>query len=361
MLIDSSACSSRSYIYPIPRRILLSLLHNNSPHFHHPSLPMAPGILYQPTPTQIAARREERECPNLVGQITRDGDFAFANGGFSDIFKGTWTQGPGITTQVALKFLRGVHTNSRELADIRRRIGRESKAWYNIDHPNVLKLFGICDDIKVGPSPCLVTPLCPEGSVKVFLDSHPGFNRLDIVKGIATAMEHLHSLGVCHGDLTPRNILMCRGGIPRVCDFGRSKIKDIEGFTASIHAGTVRYAAPEMMMDENEIDDEGEGETVQANGMTIPQPTTEADVYSFVMVMLEVLTGREPFCHIRLNTRIVTAVINENRPIRGRYKLKVPNSEDVPVPDHIWQILDGGWQHTPAARLRMREILVRLQ
>ncbi|KDQ58828.1 hypothetical protein JAAARDRAFT_85225, partial [Jaapia argillacea MUCL 33604] len=90
---------------------------------------------------------------------------------------------------------------------------------------------------------------------------------------IAKGVEHIHLSGIVHGDLTPNNVLV-DNGMPKLCDFGRSRDVTMAGFTASIVAGTIRYMAPELVPPEDD------------NNM--PRVTMESDIYAFSMVTLEV-------------------------------------------------------------------------
>jgi len=99
---------------------------------------------------------------------------------------------------------------------------------------------------------------------------------------IASAMEHLHSLGIIYRDLKPENILLDADGNVVITDFGLSKeIKISEGDATHTFCGTPEYLAPEVL--------KGQGHS------------SPVDWWSLGTLIYEMLTGLPPFYSQNIN------------------------------------------------------------
>ncbi|GBG86676.1 hypothetical protein CBR_g41738 [Chara braunii] len=194
-------------------------------------------------------------------------------GGFGRVYKGVLVKG----TPVAVKVLiRNDYQGAREFF-------AEIQMLSRLHHRNLVKLLGVCheDGMRM-----LVYELVPNGSVESHLHgAHSETAPLDwdkrmiIALGAARALAYLHeesNPSVIHRDFKASNILLENDYTPRVSDFGLAK-SAIEGerFTISSRImGTFGYVAPECAM----------------TGHILVQ----SDVYSYGVVLLELLSGRKP-------------------------------------------------------------------
>src|ERR1043165_6355835 len=110
---------------------------------------------------------------------------------------------------------------------------------------------------------------------------------------IAEGLKHLHDQGIIHRDLHSKNILCENEDDVVISDLGISKsamvtLNDKECF------GIISYMAPEILQGK--------------------QYTVNSDVYSFSMIMWELMTGRKPFWDRRDDTELIIKIRDGLRP-----------------------------------------------
>ncbi|KAK7026285.1 TKL/TKL-ccin protein kinase [Favolaschia claudopus] len=223
---------------------------------------------------------------------------------------------------------------------IARKLKREAEVWSKLKHNNILPFIGVCIDLA--PSPVLISPFYEFGHVGSYLEEHPQINRGDIVRGVTSGLQYLHNNEIIHGDLKLQNVLVDKRGIPCICDFGISKIVNRAGFTTA-SVGTVPYMAPELFL------------VLDKNATEIYHPTTTkaSDVYSFGLLVLEILTSE--MLKGRPRQPIITLNIFENlHPKRADYDTEI-------VSDEIWGVLEQCWDFEPHGRPNISQIARRLE
>ncbi|XP_057449086.1 probable serine/threonine-protein kinase PBL5 isoform X2 [Lotus japonicus] len=156
------------------------------------------------------------------------------------------------------------------------------------DHPNLVKLIGFCAE---GVQRLLVYEYMPLGSLEDhLLDLPPGGKPLDwntrmrIAAGAARGLEYLHDKmkpPVIYRDLKCSNILLGEGYHAKLSDFGLAKVGPIGDKThvSTRVMGTYGYCAPDYAM--------------------TGQLTFKSDIYSFGVVLLELITGRKAIDHTK--------------------------------------------------------------
>ncbi|CAK8543711.1 unnamed protein product [Lathyrus sativus] len=193
-------------------------------------------------------------------------------GGFGRVYSGTLEDG----AEVAVKLL----TKDNQNGD--REFIAEVEMLSRLHHRNLVKLIGICIE---GRRRCLVYELVPNGSVESHLhgdDKNRGpldwEARMKIALGAARGLAYLHEDSnprVIHRDFKASNVLLEDDFTPKVSDFGLAR----EATEGSNHIstrvmGTFGYVAPEYAMTGHLL--------------------VKSDVYSYGVVLLELLTGRKP-------------------------------------------------------------------
>ncbi|KAK8880769.1 hypothetical protein M9Y10_003457 [Tritrichomonas musculus] len=147
-----------------------------------------------------------------------------------------------------------------------------------------------------------------------------------ILYGIASGMAYMHSLDYVFRNLTPENILLDEYLFPKICDFSLAAKSDE---SLSDFVGTPVYMAPEVI----------EGE----------QYVKASDVYSFSMIMYELLTNEVPFKNITV-FKLQSMIVSGNRP-------------DIPeyLPDVYKNLIERCWAQDPNDRPSFKEIKTILQ
>lgn len=132
---------------------------------------------------------------------------------------------------------------------------------------------------KKPPVFCIITEYVPGGSLRKYLHQQEPYSVplnlvVKLALDIAHGMQYLHAEGILHRDLKSENLLLDEDMCVKVADFGisclESQCGSAKGFT-----GTYRWMAPEMIKEKNH--------------------TKKVDVYSFGIVLWELLTALTPF------------------------------------------------------------------
>ncbi|CAI5458178.1 unnamed protein product [Closterium sp. Yama58-4] len=199
--------------------------------------------------------------------------------------------------------------------------------------PQLLKFFGVCIDFR--QRICIVTKFMERGTLNDLLRRRQGkglplSDAVSIARDVAQAMAFLHKNGMIHRDLKSANILLDKEGHAVVGDFGVARLKGERGEMTK-EVGTYRWMAPEAFG-------------------TSPWPVThKADVYSFGIVLWEVLTGGVPFADYSPLQAAVAVALNGARP-------SIPAS----VPESLRSLIERCWDKTPKERPEFSEILSEL-
>ncbi|XP_027361080.1 cysteine-rich receptor-like protein kinase 2 isoform X2 [Abrus precatorius] len=191
-------------------------------------------------------------------------------GGFGTVYKGVLADG----REIAIKRL--YYNNRHRAADFYNEVNIIS----SVEHKSLVRLLGCSCS---GPESLLVYEFLPNKSLDRFIfDKNKGRElnwekRYEIMIGTAEGLVYLHEnskIRIIHRDIKASNILLDAKLRAKIADFGlaRSFQEDKSHISTAI-AGTLGYMAPEYL----------------AHG----QLTEKADVYSFGVLLLEIVTGRQ--------------------------------------------------------------------
>ena len=159
----------------------------------------------------------------------------------------------------------------------------EVGAMGKIHHVNVVRLLGFCAD---GFHRTLVYDFFPNGSLEKFISPPDkkeiflGWEKLQqIALGVAKGIDYLHQCcdhRILHFDINPHNVLIDDTFTPKITDFGLAKLcpKNQSTISMTTVRGTLGYIAPEVF------------------SRNFGNVTYKSDIYSYGMLMLEMVGGR---------------------------------------------------------------------
>ena len=175
--------------------------------------------------------------------------------------------------KIAVKVLRKKFLDNKNQLE---QFKREARSAARLIHPSIVTIYDVCDE---GDISYILMEYVEGVSLKAFEEQN---GRMDpalavaLTAQLASALDHAHKHNIIHCDIKPQNIVLTEAMVPKIVDFGISRIVSNEtmAFTASV-VGSVHYFSPE-----------------QAQGLAV---TAQSDIYSLGIVFYEMLTGKVPF------------------------------------------------------------------
>ena len=202
----------------------------------------------------------------------------------------------------------------------------EVAALTRLRHPNIVRCLGAA---AAPPTYCLVLEYCDGGDVRQALNRPTPRNFFwSVAEGVATGMAYLHRKGILHLDLKCANLLLDSGGVVRITDFGLATSG--EGRAAgTVEVGTFRWMAPEVVRRE--------------------AYSTSADVYSFAMVLVELITHEVPFATWEARQAAAAVAYHNVRPTLPEV-----------TPPALVDLLTRCWRQTAAHRPSFADVVQQL-
>uniref|UniRef100_A0A667X1V7 Interleukin-1 receptor-associated kinase 4 n=1 Tax=Myripristis murdjan TaxID=586833 RepID=A0A667X1V7_9TELE len=209
---------------------------------------------------------------NFDDRPMSDGGSRLGEGGFGTVYKGLINEKP-----VAVKRLNPME--DIPLEELRVQFNQEIQTLLVLKHENLVDMVGFSCD---GQHPCLVYAYMANGSLLdrlACLDESPPLSwkrRCLIAVGTARGLEYLHNNHHVHRDVKSANILLDEAFVPKISDFGLTRASAKRSSTTMMTeriVGTRAYMAPEALRGEI---------------------TPRSDIFSFGVVLLEILSGLAP-------------------------------------------------------------------
>ncbi|MEY3736500.1 MAG: hypothetical protein RLZZ251_216, partial [Actinomycetota bacterium] len=215
---------------------------------------------------------------DLTGELI-DGRYLLsrivASGGMATIYAAIDQR---LDRQVAVKIM---HPHLAQDEHFVERFIREAKAAASLSHPNIVAVLD--QGWNQGGVPCvfIVMELIEGATLRDYLHEQGSLSierSLQIMIPVASALAAAHRLGIVHRDIKPENILISKEGRIKIADFGLARgalLGSTMTAESSVILGSVSYLSPEQVQ----------------RGVA----DARSDVYSFGIVLFELLTGQKPF------------------------------------------------------------------
>lgn len=186
------------------------------------------------------------------------------------------------------------------------RFEREGEALRRLNHPNIVTMLAT---VHEGDEYYLVMEYVSGGSLAELLERErqlPLARVMRIALELADALTRAHHLNIIHRDIKPANVLLAQDGTPRLTDFGVAHFGDLAPITQTgALTGTYAYLSPEAC----------EGQPLDAR----------ADIWSFGVLLYEMLTGRTPFLDDTLSATLL-AILTKPTPDINQFRTDTPES-----------------------------------
>jgi serine/threonine protein kinase len=201
----------------------------------------------------------------------------------------------------------------------------EVRALKRLSHPHIVDCLGILIE---PPTYGLVLELCQSDLSTALRSATPPRFLLNVAEGVCSGMVYLHAQAIMHRDLKGANVLLDSNGQVKLTDFGMAvdaPDSTVAGGCLTAETGTLRWMAPEVIRHE--------------------RYSKKADVYSYAMVLFELLTHQVPFADRPALQAAVAVALHEQRP-------RLPDG----TPSMLRELLTACWARDPAALPTLRSL-----
>jgi hypothetical protein len=237
---------------------------------------------------------------------------------------------PKIQRQVAIKtIVLPPGTSAEEAHETSQRFLREAQAAGRLLHPNIVTIFDVGEEAGVS----FIAMEFIEGET---LERYarpgnllPPGRVLDLMGQAASALDHAHLNHIVHRDIKPANLMVLKGGVLKVTDFGLAKNPSANLTQVGVLLGTPSYMSPEQI----------QGRDLDGR----------SDVFSLGVVLYELLTGVRPFEGESISTIIYRVLYEDPRP---------PAAHNPALPPEVNGILEKALAKEPDDRYASGEEMV---
>jgi serine/threonine-protein kinase len=242
---------------------------------------------------------------------------------------------PIIDRTVAIKTI-NLNLSRQELEEYEARFQQEIKAAGRLNHPNIVTIYDVGKTESVAYmamefleglelKDMIATGQLPAADITV-----------DIIAQVADGLSFAHSQDIVHRDVKPSNIMVMKGTLAKITDFGIARLPNsaVKTMTGLI-LGSPRYMSPEQVI----------GKAIDAR----------SDIFSLGVVLYEALTGVAPFDGDNVNA-IMYATVNTTPPPPSAHNRAVPPMLDLIVAKAMAKLLEDRYQAVKELADDLREV-----
>jgi len=198
---------------------------------------------------------------------------------------------PLIDRFVAIKTIDLQKLSEIDKEEYKARFYQEAKAAGRLNHPNIITIHDLG---RKGDIAYIAMELMEGPELQSIVTENQSLTigeKLDVAFQVAEGLAYAHEQGVVHRDIKPSNIMVLRGNHVKIADFGIARMESALWLTQTgKNVGTPLYMSPEQIQS-HPID-------------------ARTDIFSFGVVLYQMLTGRLPFSGDNINS-VWYQIVNE--------------------------------------------------
>jgi len=242
---------------------------------------------------------------------------------------------PIIDRTVAIKTI-NLNLSRQELEEYEQRFQQEIKAAGRLNHPNIVTIYDVGKTDQVA---YMAMEFLEGQELKDMIASGnlPSADQVvDIIAQVADGLWFAHQQDIVHRDVKPSNIMVMKGGIAKITDFGIARLPNsaVKTMTGLI-LGSPRYMSPEQVI----------GKAIDAR----------SDIFSLGVVLYEALTGVAPFDGDNVNA-IMYATVNTTPPAPSSHNKSIPPMLDLIAAKAMAKLLEDRYQTIKEFADDLREV-----